>query len=90
MIILDVLQLSPMTLFNIFLFVFELFAFIIAYNKMIKKSVNQDDLKNLKGYVDQQDRGLHYRVDKIEERLDKGLTQLQTDVKDILKILSKN
>ena len=88
MIILEVLQIEPMTAISGFLFVVELFAFIVVYNKAIKNRVDKTDLSDLKGYVDQQDRSIHHRVDGIERRIDVGISQLQADVKDILKILS--
>lgn len=88
MIILEVLQIEPMTAISGLLFVVELFAFIVVYNKAIKNRVDKTDLSDLKGYVDQQDRSIHHRVDGIERRIDVGISQLQADVKDILKILS--
>jgi hypothetical protein len=76
-----------MTAISSLLFVIELFAFIMVYNKAIKNRVDKTDLSDLKGYVDQQDRSIHHRVDGIENRLENGMTRLQSDVTDILKIL---
>lgn len=61
--------------------------FIFAWNQYIKKTVNKDDLTELKQYVDQQDRGLHHRVDHMETRLNNDLSQIREMIDKIYNIL---
>ena len=61
--------------------------FIFAWNQYIKKTVNKDDLSELKEYVDQQDRGLHHRVDRMETRLNDDIVQMRDTVNKIYELL---
>lgn len=63
--------------------------FIFAWNQYIKKTVNKDDLTELKQYVDQQDRGLHHRVDNMETRLNTDLAQMRDTINSIYDLLVK-
>lgn len=61
--------------------------FIFAWNQYIKKTINKDDLTDLKNYVDQQDRGLHHRVDHMEVRLNNDLSQIRETIDKIYNLL---
>jgi hypothetical protein len=61
--------------------------FIFAWNQYIKKTINKDDLTDLKNYVDQQDRGLHHRVDHMEVRLNSDLSQIRETIDKIYSLL---
>ena len=61
--------------------------FIFAWNQYIKKTINKDDLSELKEYVDQQDRGLHHRVDRMETRLNDDIAQMRDTVNKIYELL---
>lgn len=67
--------------------VVSIVGFIFAWNKYIKKTVNKDDLSELKEYVDQQDRGLHHRVDRMETRLNDDIVQMRDTVNKIYELL---
>lgn len=93
-----VLTIDPLSIITVILFIFSFVGFVFKYNKEVRDKVTQEDLKDfktehdkhhidLKLYIDQQDRALHHRVDGIEKRNDQTLSDLQKDVKDILKIL---
>jgi hypothetical protein len=67
--------------------VVSIIGFIFAWNQYIKKTVNKDDLSELKEYVDQQDRGIGYRVDHMEARLNSDLSQIRETIDKIYNIL---
>ena len=67
--------------------VVSIIGFIFAWNQYIKKTVNKDDLSELKEYVDQQDRGLHHRVDRMETRLNDDIAQMRDTVNKIYELL---
>jgi hypothetical protein len=67
--------------------VVSIIGFIFAWNQYIKKTVNKDDLSELKEYVDQQDRGLHHRVDRMETRLNDDIVQMRDTVNKIYELL---
>jgi len=59
------------------------------YNKAVRNRADKLDLDDLRKYVDQQDRALHHRVTGVEKRVDDGISELNKDVKEILKLLTK-
>ena len=67
--------------------VVSIIGFIFAWNQYIKKTVNKDDLSELKEYVDQQDRGIGHRVDHMEARLNSDLSQIRETIDKIYNIL---
>lgn len=67
--------------------VVSIIGFIFAWNQYIKNTVNKDDLSELKEYVDQQDRGLHHRVDRMETRLNDDIVQMRDTVNKIYELL---
>ena len=67
--------------------VVSIIGFIFAWNQYIKKTINKDDLSELKEYVDQQDRGLHHRVDRMETRLNDDIAQMRDTVNKIYELL---
>lgn len=75
--------------YNLIMLFVALLTFIFMYNKAIRNGADKADLTELRNYVDKQDRTLLNRINSIEKRLDNGIKDLQSDVKDILKILSK-
>jgi len=62
-------QINPEAAITIILFLISFVSFIFVYNKAIKDRVDKDDLKDLRTYIDQQDRSVHHRVDEVNTRL---------------------
>lgn len=83
------LQISPGALINVIILITTVVSFIFAYNKAVKNRVDKSDLTDLKGYVDQQDRALHHRVDETNHKIDSAIEKVDKKLDLILQKLIK-
>lgn len=56
------LIMTPELIISSILLAISFVSFIFMYNKALKNRVDKTDLKELKEYVDKQDRGIHARI----------------------------
>lgn len=63
------LQINAMEAISFIVSITSLIAFVFMYNREQKRKVDSDDIKELKGYVDQQDRSIHNRINGVESRM---------------------
>lgn len=68
---------------NFILSITAIITFVFMYNREQKKKVDSDDLKDLKGYVDQQDRSLHHRIDGVEKNMSDDITKMGNQIQAI-------
>lgn len=81
------LQINVMEAVNFILSITAIITFIFMYNREQKRKVDSDDLKDLKGYVDQQDRSLHHRIDGVEKKIAEDIGSMRDQVNAIYNYL---
>lgn len=77
------LQIDIMQVVNTLLGITGIIAFIFLYNREQKNKVDKDDLKDLKTYVDQQDRSLHHRIDRVEKKMSDDINKMGSQIQAI-------
>ena len=78
------LKIEPMQVLSFVGLLMNVVIFVIMYKKYAKSTVNQDDLKDLKAYVDKQDRGLHHRLDEQKEDWTAAVNRIESKTDTIL------
>ena len=75
------LRMTSEILISAILLLISFIAFVFTYNKAVRDMVVKKDLDDLKDYVDQQDRSIHFRItennEHISEKLDIIITKLK-------------
>jgi len=78
------LQMTPGNIISAILFTISVVGFIFVYNKAIRNRVDKSDLKEMKEYVDQQDRAVASRVDELKADMNTNMMEIRKQLNIII------
>lgn len=84
------MQINPLTLITVALFIISFVSFIFVYNREVKNRVTKDDMCEMKKYVDHEVGHVQKHVDEVNQRIE-NLSKRIDDKLDFIisKLLNK-
>ena len=83
------MQINPLTLITVALFIISFVSFIFVYNREVKNRVTKDDMCEMKKYVDNEVGHVQKHVDDVNQKIEKLSEKIDNKLDFIISKLIK-